>query len=426
MILAVLAALVLAAPDSLPQVTLADALSRGAGLNPGYVAAIGLRNDAEWSRRAALAALVLPSISISTDYQMYSRDLFNTGTNKLEATITTARADARYEIFAGGRKLAELRRARAELEGAQANEVQARFATALLIESNYYDVLSAGELLAVARAQLQRSEEGLTAARARVVSGAAVQTDSLQFILDRDQARVNVLRVEATLEVSQLDLGRRIGIPGKVSAAPLDTLPARELPYTLPQAVQLALDQGPAWRISRAGERAAEASLRARKAAYFPSIFLTGNGTIFDATWPPSGLSRASFTIGVSWPIWDNFQRELNISRARTVRDVSRAVREDLERAAESDVTAAYSTYTTARAVLDISRTAVVVARENYRVQQTRYRAGASTILDLLEAQNRLTEAEAGVVRSQYAARLAVAGLEAILGQRLFSDKDQP
>jgi outer membrane protein TolC len=128
----------------------------------------------------------------------------------------------------------------------------------------------------------------------------------------------------------------------------------------------------------------------------------------------------------VSWPIWDNFQRELTISRARTVRDASRAVRQDLERAAESDVTAAYSTYTTARAVLDISRTAVVVARENYRVQQTRYRAGASTILDLLAAQNQLTEAEAGVVRSQYAARLAVAGLEAMLGQRLFSDKDQP
>jgi outer membrane protein len=426
MIFAVLMALQVVSTDSLPTVTLAEALNRGASLDPNYVRAIGQRNDAEWSRRAALSALVLPSITLSTDYQLYSRDIFNIGTSNLATTITTARADARYEIFAGGRKLAELSRSRAELEGTQANEVQAHFAAALLIESNYYDVLSGRELLDVARAQLQRSQEGLAAARARVVSGAAVQTDSLQFILDRDQARVNVLRVEASLQISRLQLGRRIGQPGGANAAALDTLPARELPYTLPQAVQLALEQGPAWKISRANERAAEASLRARKAAYIPSIVLSGNGTIFDATWPPSGLSRASFTVGVSWPIWDNFQRELGISRARSTHEVSRAVREDLERAAESDVTAAYTTYTTARAVLDISRTAVVVARENYRVQQTRYRAGATTILDLLEAQNRLTEAEAGVVRSQYAARLSVAGLEAILGRRLFSDKDQP
>ena len=174
------------------------------------------------------------------------RDIFNIGTSNLASTITTARADARYEIFAGGRKLAELSRSRAELEGTQANEVQAHFAAALLIESNYYDVLSGRELLDVARAQLQRSQEGLAAARARVVSGAAVQTDSLQFILDRDQARVNVLRVEASLQVSRLQLGRRIGQPGGANAAALDTLPARELPYTLPQAVQLALDQGPA------------------------------------------------------------------------------------------------------------------------------------------------------------------------------------
>jgi len=68
----------------------------------------------------------------------------------------------------------------------------------------------------------------------------------------------------------------------------------------------------------------------------------------------------------------------------------------------------------------------VLVARENFRVQDTRYRAGASTILDLLEAQDQLTAAEAAVVTADYAARLAVAGLEAILGRRLLKDRTEP
>jgi len=424
--LALLAALQFAAADSTPTVTLAEALEQGVRLNPGYVYALGQQNDAEWSRRAALAALVLPSINLSTDYQFYSREIFNIGTGQRTQSLTTARADVRMELFAGGRKLAELSRARAELEGAQANEVQTRFAGALLIESNFYDVLSTRELLDVARGQLQRSEEGLAVARARVVSGAAVQSDSLQLILERNQARVNVLRAEATLRVNQLELGRRIGLSGPANAAPLDTLPAGELPITIDQAVQLALSQGPAWRVARANERQADAIVRARRSAYLPTLSVAGATSWYGGTWPPSDLTRSQAVFTLTFPLWDNFQRELAVSRARTQRDASRAIRLDLERAAQADVVAAYDTYTTARAVLDLDRDALLVARENYRVQDTRYRAGASTILDLLEAQNQLTQAEADVVRAQYAARLAVAGLEAILGQRLLTDKAQP
>jgi len=61
-----------------------------------------------------------------------------------------------------------------------------------------------------------------------------------------------------------------------------------------------------------------------------------------------------------------------------------------------------------------------VVARENYRVQRSRYEAGAAAILDLLDAQLRLTQAEADLVQARYASRLALAGLEAILGRGLF------
>jgi outer membrane protein TolC len=89
-------------------------------------------------------------------------------------------------------------------------------------------------------------------------------------------------------------------------------------------------------------------------------------------------------------------------------------------------VTAAFEAYVTSRATTALSSTAVQVARENYRVQESRYRAGSSTILDALDAQLRLTQAEADLVQSRYAARLALAGLEAILGHRLFANRDVP
>jgi outer membrane protein TolC len=68
----------------------------------------------------------------------------------------------------------------------------------------------------------------------------------------------------------------------------------------------------------------------------------------------------------------------------------------------------------------------VTVALQNYRMQELRYRSGASTILDLLDAQVNLAQAEAGLAEARYQTRLALARLEAILGRRLFSNKDLP
>ena len=165
-------------------------------------------------------------------------------------------------------------------------------------------------------------------------------------------------------------------------------------------------------------------ALKAERSAYLPTVAVIGEHTRFDVKFFPSAVNVSSISLGVSLPIWDDGRREIRVTQARVNRDVSRAIREDLERAARRDVTAAYEAYRTAQATTALSETAVVVAKENYRVQESRYRGGATTILDVLDAQLRLTQSEADLVQSRYAARLALAGLEAILGHRLFTNRN--
>lgn len=426
MILALLAALQVSAADSLPRITLVEALAQGVRLSPDYVRSLGSIGTAEWSRRAATLAFIVPSVTASTDYSLFSTPQFNLGTGQPARTNASLRLAGSLELFSGGRRLAELSRARAELEGAEASEVQARYIAALIIEGTYYEVLGSRELLEVARSRERRAIEQLAVARARVVSGAAVQSDSLQLVLELNEARVAQLRAEAAVRSTRLELGRRVGRRGAVDAVPLDTAAVPDLPVTLPDAVSLALEQGPEYRVARANETQAAASLRARKGAYLPTFTVSGSYSIFDEDWFPDATRRRAAVFTLALPLWDNGNRELNVARARAARDVSRAVREDLERGAEADVTTAYDAFLTARASFDLDRNALLVARENFRVQDTRYRAGATTILDLLEAQDRLTSAEANLVRSRYATRFAVAGLEAILGRRLLNDRTEP
>jgi outer membrane protein TolC len=408
--------------DSLPRITLAEALQRGARLDPEYVAVRGAVDNAHWYRRAAWSAIVTPQVRVAGDLAQYSTPTFVLGADQPQSRSVTARAEAFYEVFAGGRKFADLSRARAELDAAEAAETQERFDSELRTESDYYQVLADQELSRVARERVRRATEQLSVARARVVSGAAVSTDSLQVLLELNQARVAELRQNTALRVSRLQLGRRVGLQGPVDAVPLAETRVGAPPLSLAEAIAEASRTGPRTIEARAREDAAEALVRGQRGSYLPSLTLGATTATYDTRFFPDATSRTAFVFSASLPIWNGAQREVLISQARVQREIARVTRLDAERAVARDVTELYEGYTTARATTELAEEAILVARENYRVQDTRYRAGATTILDLLEAQSRLTEAEAELVQSRYATRLALARFEAQLGRRIFND----
>jgi len=409
--------------DSLPQITLTEALQRAAQLDPNYVAALGQVDNAVWARRNAFAVFILPSVTIGTQMQWQNPPGFSVVPLR---KVVVASLSASYDLFTGGQKVAELSRSAAGLDSAHAGELAARFATAMQTESTYYAVLESAELDRVARERVRRATQQLGVARARVTSGAAVSTDSLNLRLELTRAAVGQLQQASSLRLSRLQLGRRVGALGSVDAAPLDSAPMPELPLSLADAITQAAVQGPQYRIAAARERAASASYRSQLGAYLPRATLAFNAFAFDTMFYPKFFKQTSFVLNVSIPLWNNGQRELAVSRARVSRDVARAARQDMDRGIQHDVSAAYDRYVTARASAELAAEGLAVARESFRVQRTRYSSGATTILDLLDAEVNLSQAEADLVQARYGTRLALAGLESILGKRLFSDKGTP
>jgi outer membrane protein TolC len=412
------------AATSIPRITLAEAVRRSSRFDPDYVRAVGQIDNAEWGRRAAMIAFFIPSVDLGLEQTRYNESFFNPADPaNPTSTLVVGRASANYEIFSV-RKFSEISRTKAEVASAEAGELEQRFNAALETESSYYDVLVNQELSRVNAERTRRAREGLLVARARVGSGAAVQTDSLQLVLELVPSQVDSLRQHNALRTAQLDLGRRVGADGPVDAVPLDTVPAPPLPITLSQAVQLGLDQGPQYRAAQANERAAAATLRSHRGDYLPVLNVGGLHQRYDTGLFPSGSNITSVTFGLSFPLWNNGQREIEVTRARVNRDVSRAIREDLARVVRRDVTSSYDGYQVTAAAVDLAVVGVSVASQTYRMQELRYRSGATTILDLLDSQVDLAEAEAGLVQARYLNRLALAQLEAILGRRLFTNKD--
>jgi outer membrane protein TolC len=415
----------IAPPDSsLPHVTLAEAIRRATGVDPDYVRAAGQVDNAEWGRRAAVLAFIIPSLVVSLDATKFSTAFFNIGIGAPTSSAVNFRANAAYELLSV-RKITDLGFTKAELEASQANAERQRFQLAFDTENDFLNVLISRELARVARSRLDRAQEQLTVARARVLSGAAVQTDSLQLVFEEIQARLDVLRQDLSLKVARLQLGRRIGEDGAVDAQVTDSMLPPDLGYTDQQLTQLALQQAPQYRQARALTRSASYALKGQKGAYLPTFALTASFTEFDSNFPPSAQGVGAISLIVALPIWNGGQREIAVQQAKVNLAVARAVSADLERAALRDVTQAAEAYRISREAVDLTQLQLVAAQETYRVQELRYKSGANTILDLLEAQFQLTRAESEAAQSVFALYLSLAGLEAITGQEFLVGRDQ-
>lgn len=412
------AAIAQSAAAGVPVVTLEEARRRAELVSPGAVAARAQVETGVWERRSALTDLFTPHVDAGLSYTRFSDPFFNFGTGNISPSATSATVQASYSLFGMG-KIAELRRARASLESAESGENAARYRTALQTDAAYFSVLADQELAQVAAARLERAREQFALARVRVQAGEAIATDSLQLLLEMNRAQLAVLRSDSALAVSTRRLGRQVGLDGPALAAPLDTAAPAPLPFTEDEAVRELRTRGPEVEAARAAERSAAAAVAVVRAGYWPSLLLTATSGAYDAELFPSALKRNQLAMTVSLPIWNGGGRELAVARARAERDVAAAERADRERAAAEAMAGAYHGYNTARAATELAMIGVAVAAESYRVQAARYREGATTILDLLEAQVALGEAEAELVQSRYAARLALSQIEMLLGRRI-------
>jgi outer membrane protein TolC len=402
-----------------PVVTLTEARQRAVQFDPDAVAATQRIRVAGWERRAAQADLIAPRLSGTLSYVRFSDPFFNFGTGSVSPNAAAASLEASYVILGAG-KLGALRSSRAAVESAEANEMATRFQVASGTDAAYFAVLAERELGRVATDRVRRAEEQLTIARVRVSAGEAIASDSLQLVLELNRARFALLRQDSAVIASRLRLGSRIGLSGPAEAAPFDSAMPPELPFTEEQAVAELRERGPDVEAARADEKRAQSLLSASRERYLPALTLSATTGAYDSELFPSALHRSQLSIGLAFPFWDGGQRELAVARLQADRNVARAYREERERSAAERIARAYHGYRTARAGIELATVGIAAATETYRVQRARYGEGATTILELLEAQVALSEAEAALVQARFAARLALSQIEALLGRRVF------
>lgn len=383
-------------------------------------AAIGARGATRVAEAGVLEArgAWLPSLSAGSSYSNSSNERFDQATGQLVSESYSAQLDAGYDIFTGGRRIADWQSAGAALRAAEARERGQRYTTILETTMTFYQAAAAEELLTAARQRLERATRQLEFAETRRLVGTATRSDALRAELEKADAELAVLDAEAQLRTTRLALGRQVGRQGAVRPA-TGALP--EDPPALPAVEELvarAEENAPEAVAARAELDRAASDKRGAWGQFVPALRLTGGYDWFSFRWPPDEESW-SLRLTATMPLFDGFTREATLARAEADRRTAEAEARDAVLAARAAVEDAAGQIDTAARRVEIAARALELAREDLRVIEERYQLGAATILDLQTSQVALADAEVEWVRARQGLGVAVVALEAELGEPL-------
>ncbi|MFN2637620.1 MAG: TolC family protein [Gemmatimonadaceae bacterium] len=416
-------------PDSARKISLDEAIMLAQRNSPQAVQAEGTERTSRAARTAAIGA-ILPSATLSAGRVIQLGGGATTRVNQNGEQVTVASAPTNntglslnMTLFDGGQRLYDLRTARYEITAAQANRVSVKYDIALAVKQQYYAALAAIESDEAARAQMEQANVQFRTSIAKVRAGVATRSDSLRGVIQVGNAQLALITAQSNREVANAALTRLVGSEVPVAADPASV---RENMAALPDSAELAAlaKNGPAVQQARANLDVAEESRKASKATYLPSLSASysrsGSGT--DSKFglgsdPYAYNGRLAFSL--SYPVFNNFQREAQVVRAKVAEVNAQATLRDTELGVQALLTQYIGALRGASQRVAVQLASVAAAEEDVRVQQQRYNIGASTLLDLITSQAALAQARQALIQARYDYRIARAQLEALIGRDL-------
>ena len=400
-------------------VTLEEALVLAQRYSPTIIQALGDIRIAQATRRESVSDW-LPTLRGSSGWSANSTNRFDAQTQREvsgSSTSMNGSLTASYTLFDGFRRNAQSRSRGADMASVEATYTSQEFQISLQTKQAFFNALAAEELVRVSETRISRSERQLQVSRDRLAAGSAIRSDTLRSFVDLANAQLQLINAQTSRATASANLARLIGYEGiveTVSDSSIDLIAQIDTAALRSEALQ----GGPEVQQAIAAARAADAQVGVSRAAYFPSVTASYTrsvaGTQFDAL-------RGSWSgrISMSWNIFQGFGRETSIAQSSARLDVAESRIDDSRRQVNAQLTQQFAALQSARLRMAIAGASIVAAEEDLRVQQQRYRLGASTIVEVMNSQVNLDQAEVDAVQARLDYQLAKAQIEAIIGREI-------
>jgi outer membrane protein len=284
----------------------------------------------------------------------------------------------------------------------------------------YFNTLVQLETLAAAQASETALKKQFDFASKRLEVGLAPITDVHEARAQYDNARANTILARNAVEDAYQALAEITGQPvSALKALPENFQPALPEARSAEDWVKVAVDNNPSLKASTEQLASAQANVETARAAHWPTLYASGgfddSKTTGSRTFSPNGgIGNASSndvdsqsrgpTVGItlSVPIFSGGATQSRVRQAIAQRDATGDQLEQQRRALVRNTRASYQSLVAGISEVEARRSALTSARAAYEASQVGLEVGTRTVLDVLNNQQNLFNAQRAYAQARY------------------------
>lgn len=423
-------------------ISLDEALTQARANEPAFNAAVAASKAAALDRSIARAA-VLPQVAYHNQFvytEGYRRAHSASTTNPNQAQppqifianngVHEYVSQASVTETIGLGSLTAISRATALAAVANAEAEISRRGLTVTVVTLFYGSIVADDKVQIQRRALDEANDFVNQTQLRETAREVAHADVLKAQLTQQQRQRDLADATLAAAKARIDLGVLL-FPDPLT--PYSVVPPTGKPLSTRAEVEAsATANSPEIRSALQSLRARNYDITGAQGAYLPNLsvnFLYGidapqfalNGRI-----SPDGIAghyddaprnlgyAASATLDI--PVFDWFATPNRIRQTRILRDAAKTVLSSAQRSLIAAIKEFYDEATLAQQQLDSLDLSVRTAGESLRLTRLRYTAGEATVLEVVDAQNSMTQAELARADGNTRYQLSLANLQLLTG----------
>lgn len=303
-------------------------------------------------------------------------------------------------IFRGGRTVAQTRQAEAQVE-AERSQLQATEQQVMLnVATAYLNLVQAQAVLQLSINNEQVLQRQQDAVNDRFRVGEVTRTDVAQAQSRLAGAHADRTQSEGNLRTARAAYVQNVGhLPDKVDYP--TALPT--VPVSLEQARQLAETQNPSITNAQQTYQASLEGIDLVAGELLPTVSVTGSGQrLINFDGPSSVENVAQVSLNVSVPIYQQGQEWSRLRASKQTAGQTRASLDQARRDVEDSISASWESLSTSQARRASYGSQIKAAEIALEGVQRENQVGSRTVLDVLNAEQELLQAQVSEVQSHH------------------------
>ncbi len=341
--------------------------------------------------------------------RIWTKGIDNSHSNSITASLP---------IFTGGELQGQIGQAKANYRSMLSAEEQAYNEMKETATTGYFNMLNATNMKALRQESVDRLQAHLDNVIAQYNVGIVARADVLRSEVELANAQQNYITASNEYDVAEATLNNIIGTPLGTTLLLKDRLQYE--PYENDMAYCLAYSEQhrPELKQAEYAIDSAEAALVVARSGHMPKVYANasnnwgGNGSDWpgddDENWSVGVTASMNvFDSGVTWSKIHAAQE--NLAKAK---ESQRQIKDNVELEVRTD----YLNLREAEKRITTTQVAVASAEEDYHIAVVRYQAGVGTNIDVMDAQEALTQAKTNYYQALYNYNTSKAALNTSMG----------